>query len=241
MSLLCLRDVTHGFDGLPVLAGIDLSLEGGETVALLGPSGCGKTTLLRLAAGLLSPDSGQITCTPRISMAFQESRLLPWRDCLDNVLLGLARRLVPGDREYARNLLAELGLDGFERYPSYALSGGMAHRASLARALVSRPELILLDEPLTGMDFFGRTDLQDRLVRLWHEEKPGVLLVTHDPDEAVFLADRILIFSSRPGRMIAQIRNDAGRPRVRTGKTFLAARAAILAVLANTAAERERN
>ena len=164
-------------------------------------------------------------------MAFQEPRLLPWRNCLDNVLFGLARRQ-PGDADRARALLDGLGLAGYEDFPPRALSGGMAHRVSLARALLTQPELLLLDEPLSGMDYFGRTDLEERLSRLWQAERPAVLLVTHDPDEAVFLADRVLILSVRPGRILAEVEITAPRPRQRLGPEMGEARARVLAALA---------
>lgn len=227
--------MNHRYNRLAVLSGIDLAVRPGEVAALLGPSGCGKTTLLRLAAGLLQPASGRIDRPASAAMAFQEPRLLPWRNCLDNVLFGLARRQ-PGDADRARDLLNELGLAGYEDFHPRDLSGGMAHRVSLARALLARPELLLLDEPLAGMDYFGRTDLEERLARLWQAEHPAVLLVTHDPDEAVFLADRVCILSARPGRILAEVEINAPRPRSRLGPEMGEARALVLAALARARA-----
>ncbi|MGE5528464.1 MAG: ATP-binding cassette domain-containing protein [Patescibacteria group bacterium] len=231
MVSLRFAGVSHGFGRLPVLAALDLAVAPGEVVAILGPSGCGKTTLLRLAAGLLAPASGRIERPSRVGMAFQEPRLLPWRDCLGNVLFGVDGPVTAAHRARAGELLAALGLLGFESYRPAALSGGMAHRVSLARALIGRPELLLLDEPLAGMDYFGRTDLEERLASLWREEQPAVLLVTHDPDEALYLADRILILSPRPGRIVAEQRVAAARPRDRLAPDAAAARAVLLAAL----------
>jgi len=214
-----------------VLSGIDLAVAPGEIVAILGPSGCGKTTLLRIAAGLLAPRAGRVEHPDSIGMAFQEPRLLPWRSCLHNVLFGLMRQ-APADADRARQLLAMLGLEGYEDFHPAALSGGMAHRVSLARALAARPRLLLLDELLSGMDYFGRTDLEERLAGIWRAERPAVLLVTHNPDEAVYLADRVLILSARPGRILAEVAVGAARPRERIGGATGRALAEVLAALA---------
>ena len=231
MNVLHCRAASHSYNHLTVLSGIDLTVQPGEVTALLGPSGCGKTTLLRLAAGLLQPTSGRIDRPAAVGMAFQEPRLLPWLNCLDNVLFGLARRQ-PGDADRARAILDGLGLAGYENFYPRALSGGMAQRVSLARALLARPELLLLDEPLSGMDYFGRTDLEERLARLWQAERPAVLLVTHDPDEVVFLADHVLILSARPGRILDEVELAVPRPRKRLGPEMGEARARVLAALA---------
>ncbi|MGE5550267.1 MAG: ABC transporter ATP-binding protein [Bacteroidota bacterium] len=237
MSGLVLERVSHRYGLAPVLLGIDLALGPGEIAAVLGPSGCGKTTLLRITAGLLAPAAGRVERPAAVGMAFQEPRLLPWRDCLGNVLFGCAR---PTDsvKDRARMLLGELGLGGYEEYYPGALSGGMAHRVSLARALVARPELLLLDEPLNGMDYFGRIDLEERLAKICQVERPAVLLVTHDPDEAVYLADRVLVLSARPGKVVAEIKLTEPRPRERCGAEAARARAEVTAALMQIREER---
>ncbi|WP_069772775.1 ABC transporter ATP-binding protein [Streptomyces sp. LUP30] len=187
-----LRGLTRSFDGRTVLDGVDLDIPAGQFVALLGHSGSGKSTLLRAVAGLDHEvtGEGELTAPERVSVVFQDSRLLPWRRVLDNVLLGLdGREAVRKGRE----ALAEVGLKGRERAWPNELSGGEAQRAALARSLVREPELLLADEPFGALDALTRIKMHALLRVLWEAHRPSVLLVTHDVDEAIVLADRVLV------------------------------------------------
>ncbi len=226
-TLLQLDGVAKAYDGptggpAPALGPLDLSLAEGEFLALLGPSGCGKSTLLRLIAGLAPPSSGRIhrrteageRGTP--GFVFQDPTLLPWASVFDNVFLPL--RLRGLRRSAARTRIeAALTLVGLEavadRYP-HQLSGGMRMRVSIARALVMRPRLLLLDEPLAALDEITRHRLNDDLLRLWRHERLTVLFVTHSVFEAVYLATRVLVMSPSPGRIAAEL--DPGLPELRT-------------------------
>ena len=203
-------------NGAVALADVSLSVGEHDFVALLGPSGCGKSTLLRLIAGLDRPDHGGITWTgdpPPLGFVFQEPTLLPWASALDNVRLPL--RLQGGDgRDAARDALARVGLAGFEAARPRQLSGGMRMRVSLARALITAPRLLLIDEPFAALDEFTRHGLQDDLRLLWQTDRSSVLFVTHSIYEAAYLARRIVIMSPRPGRITATL--PIGLPRPRT-------------------------
>ncbi|MBC3192266.1 ABC transporter ATP-binding protein [Pseudonocardia sp. C8] len=210
-----IRDLTRSFDGRRVLDGLDLTLGDGEFVALLGRSGSGKSTLLRLLAGLDGTSdaevSGRVEVPGSVAVAFQEPRLLPWRSVRDNVALGLHRDLA-GDTpaRVADAALAEVGLTGRAAAWPLTLSGGEAQRASLARALVREPDLLLLDEPFGALDALTRITMHRLVLDLWTRHRPGVLLVTHDVDEALLLADRVLVLAE--GRITAEHR-PGGRPR----------------------------
>ena len=212
------------------LAETSIRIGKGEFVAVVGPSGCGKSTLLKLVSGLHPATSGTVAVAgkavtgpiPICGMAFQAATLLPWRTTLDNVLLPLeivqphAARFRSRRAEYAeraRALLATVGLGGFEdRYP-WQLSGGMQQRASLCRALVHQPDLLLLDEPFGALDAFTREELWDVLQRLYLAQRPTVILVTHDLRESIYLADTIVVISARPGRVVSETRVPFARPR----------------------------
>lgn len=197
---------------LPVLDGLELSVPEGGFVAVVGPSGCGKSTLTRLVAGLLIPDEGEVRVhgtritAPRsnVGMAFQNPVLLEWRTILQNVLLPL--EIVPNKlsraeaRDRARRLLALVGLDGFEDKRPSELSGGMKQRASLCRALIHQPEVLILDEPFGALDAFTREDLWQTMHKVKAEEPFTGVLITHDLRESIFLADRVVVLSSRPAR-----------------------------------------
>jgi NitT/TauT family transport system ATP-binding protein len=190
---------------VPALAGIDLAVNAGDFVALLGPSGCGKSTLLRLVAGLDRPERGTVRGdSARIGMVFQDAHLLPWRDVLANVELPLELFGRPSAERRARAeaAIVQVGLgDAARRYPA-ELSGGMRMRASLARALVTEPRLLLLDEPFAALDELTRMALDDELRRLWREAGLTVLFVTHSIAEAAYLAERVVVLSRRPARMV---------------------------------------
>jgi NitT/TauT family transport system ATP-binding protein len=192
----------------------DVSLTVGERdfIALLGPSGCGKSTLLRLIAALDQPDQGQIRWNgppPPLGFVFQEPTLLPWASALDNVRLPLRLQGTDG-RDAARTALARVGLAGFEAARPRQLSGGMRMRVSLARAFITEPRLLLLDEPFAALDEFTRHGLQDDLRQLWRTDGGSVIFVTHSIYEAAYLARRVVIMSPRPGRIAAEIESPLG-------------------------------
>ena len=205
------------------LRGIDLSVATGEFLAVIGRSGCGKSTLLRLIAGLLRPTAGQVTVAgtpitrPRkdIALMFQRPALLPWRSVLTNVLLPLEIRgsVRPADSERARALLDAAGLAGFHRRLPHELSGGMQQRVALCRALMQRPSVLLMDEPFSALDALTREELAGQLQQLHVELRPTTVFVTHSIQEAVLLADRVAVLSSRPGRVQRILSVDIPRPR----------------------------
>ena len=238
------RGISHDFDltgtRLPVLEKIDLSVAPGEFVALLGPSGCGKSTLLRLIAGLEPPSSGEILADglpirgPDASriLVFQDPTLFPWATVRKNVATGLdTRGLARQEAERIDAALDLVGLGAFAKAYPHQLSGGMAQRAALARALVNDPALLLLDEPLGKLDSLTRLTLQKELVRLWQSAGFTALLVTHDVEEALLLASRVIVFSDRPARIKAEFRVDKPRPRHRDDPDLIALRRQILATL----------
>jgi ABC-type nitrate/sulfonate/bicarbonate transport system ATPase subunit len=196
-------------DATPVLRDIDLEARAGEFVAVLGASGCGKSTLLRLIAGLDTPTSGEIAiggrtvtdCDPRCAMVFQEPRLLPWRTVAQNVALGA--RGVP-DAEPPTAMLERVGLAGSDQAWPHQLSGGMAQRVGLARAFVRKPAVLLLDEPFAALDAFTRMQMGDLLREVCRDRSRTVLLVTHDVDEALRLADRVVLLGGRPAAITAE-------------------------------------
>jgi NitT/TauT family transport system ATP-binding protein len=227
-AVLAVHDVSHCFElegrPLPVLDRISLRLEPGEFVAILGPSGCGKSSLLRLVAGLDFPATGRLSMNgqaidgPDASriIVFQDPTLYPWRSVWSNVALGLeARGLLHSHRERVDDVLRLVGLDGFATAYPRQLSGGMSQRAALARALVNDPKLLVLDEPLGQLDSLTRIAMQEELVALWQRAGFTALLVTHDVEEAVFLASRVIVLSGRPARITAEVVNARPYPRHR--------------------------
>jgi ABC-type nitrate/sulfonate/bicarbonate transport system ATPase subunit len=219
---------------LPVLEPVRLAIEPGEFLAVLGPSGCGKSTLLRLIAGLDQPTTGNVqlgdrTVTdvdPRCAIVFQEPRLFPWQTIAKNVAIGARRIKDPPAPEV---LLKLVGLADFGHVFPHQLSGGMAQRAALARALIGRPEVLLLDEPFAALDALTRMQMQDLLAEVCRSVQPTVVMVTHDVDEALYLADRIIIMGPRPANITAVFKVSLPRPRDRGDAEVVAPRARILA------------
>ncbi|MFD4180341.1 ABC transporter ATP-binding protein [Rhodococcus sp. NPDC058514] len=222
-----LRGLTKAFGDKTVLDGVDLEIHRGEFVVLLGPSGTGKTTLLRLLSGLERPDAGGILVPSQRTTVYQEPRLIPSTRVLGNVTVG--QRRTAQNKSRAERALAEVNLESKARQWPATLSGGEAQRVALARALVREPELLLLDEPFAALDALTRLQMQDLVGDLVARHRPAVLLVTHDVDEAVRLADRVLILNE--GRFAVDVDIDLARPRDRTDPESLRYRAAFLAEL----------
>jgi NitT/TauT family transport system ATP-binding protein len=208
---------------LTVLDHVSFDVQPGEFVAIVGPSGCGKTTVLRCMSGLQAPREGSITIADqplagvdrRVAMVFQSDSLFPWRTVLGNVAFGLEVRRYA--RAQANGIVQDLvdlvGLAGFERAYPHQLSGGMRQRVNLARALAVDPDVLLMDEPFSSLDMLTREYMQLELLRIWSHRKKTVLFVTHQIEEAVFLADRVLLMSRRPGRIRKEVAVSIGRPR----------------------------
>lgn len=219
------------------LSAIDLTLERGSFTAIVGRSGCGKTTLLRIMAGLGSPNTGEIRHdgkAPRIGVVFQEARLMPWLDVSANIALGLRNRLDRRSIEERVSAILEVtGLAGFRRAMPSQLSGGMAQRVALARALVMEPDLLLMDEPFAALDAFTRRSMQNELVSLWQARKPTIVFVTHDVEEAVMLGETVIELSA--GRIVGRKAIDIAYPRDPTGADEALCRRAILARLLSPA------
>ena len=211
-----LRGVARRFRDLEALAGIDLAVGAGEIVGIVGPSGCGKSTLLELIAGLQEPDAGTVEA-PTASYMPQKDLLLPWRDALGNAALALeaggTRRAEA--RRRAAPLFERFGLGGFERTPPYELSGGMRQRVAFLRTLLPGRPLLLLDEPFASLDSLTRAEMQAWLAEALAAEPRTTLLVTHDVEEALYLADRVAVMSPRPGRVVAELEVALPRPRPR--------------------------
>jgi len=241
---LDISDVSHGFElhgaHLPVLDHLSFKVEPGEFVALLGPSGCGKSTLLRFVAGLDPPSEGSIAANgkpiigpdPSRVVVFQDPTLFPWRNVWDNVALGLeAQGLLKARRARVDESLRLVGLSGFAKAYPHQLSGGMAQRVALARALVNDPGLMILDEPLGKLDSLTRISMQGEIVRLWQASGFTTLLVTHDIEEALLMATRVIVFSDRPARVMADKSIERPYPRHRDDPQLVALRRDILGLL----------
>jgi len=236
-ALVSLRAVGKRFrTGVTALDGIDLAIAPGGFVSLLGPSGCGKSTLLRMIAGLETPSAGRVSwrddADPRgqgrrggLGFVFQEPTLMPWASAMDNIFLPL--RLAGQSRGEAAGRIAEavalVGLEGFERAFPRELSGGMRMRVSIARAIVTHPRLLLLDEPFAALDEITRFKLNDDLLRLWRAQNLTVVFVTHSVFESVYLSNRVVVMTPRPGRIAADLAIDLPQPRegsLRTSPAF---------------------
>jgi NitT/TauT family transport system ATP-binding protein len=209
--------------GVLALSDIDFAVHDNEFVTIIGPSGCGKTTLLRIIAGLIPYDQGQVTIDgrpvtgpgPERAVVFQNFALMPWADVLANVTFGLEVRGTPPDecRDKAKDLIKRVGLEGFEKRLPKELSGGMQQRVGLARALAVNPQILLMDEPFGALDEQTRRLLQEQLLQLWEEQRKTVVFVTHSMDEAVMLGDRVMLMTPRPGRVKEMIDVPLQRPR----------------------------
>jgi sulfonate transport system ATP-binding protein len=226
-------------NGVRALEGITLDVKPAEIVAIVGGSGCGKSTLLRAISGLDTPSQGRILLDgeavtqphEKIGMIFQEPRLLPWLTVADNVGFGLEHRPKREREGLAAAALVRVGLTDKAKMWPRELSGGQAQRVAIARALVPHPEVLLLDEPFSALDAFTRADLQDHLLDLWADLRPILILVTHDVDEAVVLADRIMVMRPQPGRIYEEIVSDLPRPRDRQSAAFDFVKRRVLAAL----------
>lgn len=219
------------------LKNISLSVRKGEFLSIIGPSGCGKTTLLRLIAGLDKPEAGKITLEgeeitapgPQRGYVFQQGSLFPWLTVEKNIASGLkARGTFQEKKADVAQFIELIGLHGFEKSYPHQISGGMAQRVAIARALINQPAALLLDEPMGALDAFTRADLQDKLLELWQKNGTTMILVTHDVDEAIYLSDRIVVMTPRPGQISEIIDVDLFRPRNRGTDEFMALRGKIL-------------
>ncbi|MBI5433679.1 MAG: ABC transporter ATP-binding protein [Planctomycetes bacterium] len=204
-----------------VLPGIDLDVAKGELICLLGPSGCGKSTLLNILGGFETADEGTVTIDgqpvrgpdPRRVFVFQEYGIFPWMTVWDNIAFGLGEKRFEEKLEIVGHYIELVGLRGFEKTFPQQLSGGMRQRVAVARALAVKPDIIFMDEPLGALDSLTRLKMRAELLRIWQEEKPTILLVTHDVDESVQLADRVVVFSARPGRILEVVEVGIDHPR----------------------------
>lgn len=230
----------EGEEDLIALNGVNLDIKPGSFISLIGPSGCGKSTLLRLIAGLSAADEGELLLDgKRIEgtsyergLVFQQATLFPWLNIYDNVAFGLkTRHIYKENKSVVQDYIRLVGLEGFEKSYPHQLSGGMCQRASLARTLVGKPKILLLDEPLGALDAFTRMNMQDEILRIWKEENMTMIMVTHDVDEAIYLSDKVVVMSPRPAKIEQVIDIDMSRPRARSNPDFLQYRSKILKIL----------
>jgi NitT/TauT family transport system ATP-binding protein/sulfonate transport system ATP-binding protein len=219
------------------LKDINLTVNKGEFISIIGSSGCGKTTLLRLIAGLDKPQSGKLLLygeeitkpSPQRGYVFQQGSLFPWLTVEQNIAAGLkARHVYKENKSKIAEYIELIGLNGFEKSYPHQISGGMAQRVAIARALINDPEILLLDEPMGALDSFTRADIQDKLLELRKRNNATMILVTHDVDEAIYLSDRIVIMTPRPGKISEILEVNLPHPRHRGGTEFLAIRRNIL-------------
>lgn len=231
------RVYKDGETTVEALSNINLTVERGKFISIIGSSGCGKTTLLRLIAGLDRPQSGQILLEgqeirdtdPKRGYVFQQGSLFQWQTVEQNIAAGLkARHVYKKNKHKVAEYIDLIGLKGFEKSYSHQISGGMAQRVAIARALINDPEVLLLDEPMGALDSFTRADIQDKLLELKKRNNATMILVTHDVDEAIYLSDKIVIMTPRPGKISEVIDIDIPHPRHRGGAEFLALRRKLL-------------
>ncbi|MDR1325797.1 MAG: ABC transporter ATP-binding protein [Treponema sp.] len=238
----------EGAADITVLDNISLVFKSGEFVSLIGPSGCGKSTLLRLIAGLTQADRGSLFLDNaeiqapghERGLVFQDPTLFPWKTIWENIAFGLrARGVYREEKKNIPGFFKLVGLEGFEKSYPHHLSGGMAQRASLARTLINNPKALLLDEPLGALDAFTRMNMQDEILKIWEERQMTMVMVTHDVDEAIYMADSIVVMSARPAKIEKVITVEIGRPRQRDDPDFLDLRAKILQILHFAGAKQE--
>jgi NitT/TauT family transport system ATP-binding protein/sulfonate transport system ATP-binding protein len=235
MSALAIDDVSRTFPGVhggaptQALLPTSLTIADNDFITILGPSGCGKSTLLRIVAGLDVPTTGKVRLNGQTvtrpgadrGMVFQSYTLFPWLTVIENICFGLREKAVPQARqtEIAAHYVDKVGLRGFEHHYPKMLSGGMQQRTAIARALANEPRILLLDEPFGALDNQTRSLMQELLLSIWESERKTVLFVTHDIEEAIFMANRVLVMSARPGRIKAEVAVPLGHPRHYTVKT----------------------
>lgn len=233
-SILQLKNINKKFpiEGkeLQILKDINLDIKDGEFISIVGASGCGKSTLLKMIIGLHSVSEGDIiirgnvggASSTKVGIAFQEARLLPWLSVYENIEFGITKKLSKDEsKQQVEELIDLVGLKGFENAYPRQLSGGMQQRVSIARALVSDPDILLLDEPFGALDALTRINMQNEVLKIWKRKKKTMILVTHDIDEAIFLSDRIIVLSSRPGEIKQIIEVKDTRPRDRSSSSFV--------------------
>ena len=238
---ITVENLTQAFELLTVIDRINLTIQEGEFLAIVGPSGCGKSTFLRIMAGLVSPTGGRVLIdgievqgpNPRHNLVFQDHALYPWRTVFQNVALGLEMQRQRRERiqQQVTRLLALVGLEDFAAYYPHQLSGGMRQRAALARVLAVDPDVLFLDEPFGALDAMTRLTLQDELLRIWVDSGKTVVLVTHDVEEALVLADRVVIMSTIPGRVREIIEVPEKRPRDRGSARLASLKRTVLGIL----------
>lgn len=229
---VALRNVSMAFGGMRVLENIDLTVDAGEFVCLLGPSGCGKSTLLNIVGGFVKPAGGSVTIDgepvtapdPRRIFVFQERGVFPWLTVEENIGFGLFKLRDAQQRERIAHYVQLVGLAGFEKAYPRELSGGMKQRLEVARALAVNPDVLYLDEPFGALDSITRMQMRRELLRIWQAERKTILFVTHDIDESVQLADRVVVFSARPGRVRRIVDIDIPHPRDLSDPRYLALR-----------------
>ena len=235
MSALAIDNVSRTFPGVhggpptQALLPTSLAIADNDFITILGPSGCGKSTLLRIVAGLDVPTSGEVRLDGQVvarpgadrGMVFQSYTLFPWLTVTENICFGLREKSVPGTRqaEIAAHYIDKVGLRGFERHYPKMLSGGMQQRTAIARALANEPRILLLDEPFGALDTQTRSLMQELLLSIWESERKTVLFVTHDIEEAIFMANRVVVMTARPGRIKAEVAVPLAHPRHYTVKT----------------------
>jgi ABC-type nitrate/sulfonate/bicarbonate transport system ATPase subunit len=244
-GLIAIKKVRKTFpqnegNDIVVLDDVDLTFESGAFISLIGPSGCGKSTLLRLIAGLAQQDSGTISLDGveitkpgyERGLVFQDPTLFPWMNIYENIAYGLrSRGVYKTEKHRIPDFFKLVGLEGFEKSHPHHLSGGMAQRVALARALVNQPKVLLLDEPLGALDAFTRMNMQDEILTIWQKQQMTTVMVTHDVDEAIYMATRIIVMSARPAKIEKVIKVEKEYPRRRDDHDFLELRAEILRIL----------
>jgi NitT/TauT family transport system ATP-binding protein len=226
-SLLSLDHVALDFGETRIFSDLNLAVEKGEFVAIVGPSGCGKTTLLNLFSGSVKPDEGKVSCHGSLRMVYQQSSLFPWLTVEENIALGLGK----SRQDKISEVLKIIGLADFSKHFPYQLSGGMRQRVELARALVGETNILLLDEPFSSLDYLTKLNIRSELIRMLKEFPRTTIMVTHDIEEAVQLADRIVVFSERPASILKEVKLISKTPRFLTDSEVISIVRQIFAVL----------